>query len=185
MKRGELVGIYPEGTISRSFEIEEFKSGAARMALAADVPIVPHVVWGAQRIWTKGLTRNLLRPAVPIIIAVGEPIPPTMPASELTATLRKRMHSMLVEVQDLYGHHPVGAPWVPHRLGGGAPTQEQARHMDAFDRRRRENASIPAPRRSRSTFLPRAKPDGQPLATRLRSRVSKMRPLRGELSSPG
>ena len=50
---GELVGVYPEATISRSFEIKEFKSGAARMAIEADVPIIPHIIWGAQRIWTK------------------------------------------------------------------------------------------------------------------------------------
>ena len=58
LKAGELVGVYPEATISRSFEIKEFKSGAARMAIAADVPIVPHIVWGAQRIWTKGHPRR-------------------------------------------------------------------------------------------------------------------------------
>jgi len=44
LKEGELVGVYPEATISRSFEMKEFKSGAARMAIAADVPIVPHIV---------------------------------------------------------------------------------------------------------------------------------------------
>ena len=58
LKEGELVGVYPEATISRSFEIKEFKSGAARMAIAADVPIIPHIVWGAQRIWTKGHPRE-------------------------------------------------------------------------------------------------------------------------------
>ncbi len=74
LKDGELVGVYPEATISRSFEIKEFKSGAARMAIAADVPIVPHIVWGAQRIWTKGHPRKMWRPKVPISVAVGEPI---------------------------------------------------------------------------------------------------------------
>ena len=54
LRRGEVVGIYPEATISRSFEIKAFKSGAARMALEADVPIIPAIVWGAQRIATKG-----------------------------------------------------------------------------------------------------------------------------------
>lgn len=44
LKAGELVGVYPEATISRSFELKEFKSGAARMAIAADVPIIPHIV---------------------------------------------------------------------------------------------------------------------------------------------
>src|SRR6201992_4366642 len=49
LKDGELVGVYPEATISRSFEIKEFKSGAARMAVEAGVPIVPHVVWAGPR----------------------------------------------------------------------------------------------------------------------------------------
>ena len=95
LKEGELVGVYPEATISRSFEIKEFKSGAARMAIDADVPIVPHIVWGAQRIWTKGHPKNMWRPKVPISVAVGEPIPPTLPATELTALLHSRMQHLL------------------------------------------------------------------------------------------
>ncbi|WP_422743915.1 lysophospholipid acyltransferase family protein [Mycobacterium sp. WMMD1722] len=127
---GELVGVYPEATISRSFEIKEFKSGAARMAIAAGVPIVPHIVWGAQRIWTKGHPKKLLRPKVPISVAVGEPIAPTLPAPELTALLHHRMQHLLERVQDAYGPHPPGEFWVPHRLGGGAPTLAEANRMD-------------------------------------------------------
>jgi 1-acyl-sn-glycerol-3-phosphate acyltransferase len=133
LKAGELVGVYPEATISRSFEIKAFKSGAARMAIAADVPIVPHVIWGAQRIWTKGHPKNLRRPKVPIAIAVGEPIMPTLPATELTALLHSRMQHLLEEVQDVYGPHPAGAFWVPHRLGGGAPSLAEANQMDLDD----------------------------------------------------
>lgn len=103
LKDGELVGVYPEATISRSFELKEFKSGAARMAIAADVPIVPHIVWGAQRIWTKDHPKKMWRPKVPISIAVGEPIQPTLPPTELTALLRSRMHHLLEQVQDAYG----------------------------------------------------------------------------------
>jgi 1-acyl-sn-glycerol-3-phosphate acyltransferase len=95
LKAGELVGVYPEATISRSFEIKEFKTGAARMALVAGVPIVPHIVWGAQRIWTKGHPRKMWRPKVPISVAVGEPIPPTLPAPELTRLLRSRTPHLL------------------------------------------------------------------------------------------
>ncbi len=131
LKDGELVGVYPEATISRSFEIKEFKSGAARMAQAAGVPIVPHIVWGAQRIWTKGHPRKMWRPKVPISVAVGEPIPPTLPAAELTRLLHSRMQHLLQEVQDAYGPHPAGEFWVPHRLGGGAPTLAEAARMDA------------------------------------------------------
>lgn len=131
LKEGEWVGVYPEATISRSFEIKAFKSGAARMAIAAEVPIVPHVVWGAQRIWTKGHPKKMWRPKVPISVAVGEPIEPTLPATELTALLHSRMQHLLERVQDAYGPHPPGEFWVPHRLGGGAPTLAEADRMDA------------------------------------------------------
>ncbi|MCG5432986.1 1-acyl-sn-glycerol-3-phosphate acyltransferase [Mycobacterium sp. MYCO198283] len=130
LRAGELVGVYPEATISRSFEIKEFKSGAARMAIAAGVPIIPHIVWGAQRIWTKDHPKKLWRPKVPISVAVGEPIEPTLPAPELTTLLRTRMQQLLAEVQERYPHPP-GEYWVPHRLGGGAPTLAEASRMDA------------------------------------------------------
>ncbi len=130
LREGEFVGVYPEATISRSFEIKEFKSGAARMAIAAGVPIVPHIVWGAQRIWTKGHPKKLWRPKVPISITVGKPIEPTLPTAELTALLHSRMQHLLKQVQDHYGPHPPGEFWVPQRLGGGAPTIAEANRMD-------------------------------------------------------
>jgi 1-acyl-sn-glycerol-3-phosphate acyltransferase len=141
LKSGELVGVYPEATISRSFELKEFKSGAARMAIAADVPIIPHIVWGAQRIWTKDHPKKLVRPKVPIVVAVGEPIAPTLPAPELTALLHSRMQHLLERVQAAYPH-PAGKFWVPHRLGGGAPTPAQAARMDV------EEAAAKAARRA-------------------------------------
>src|SRR6478735_10559780 len=35
LRDGEIVGVFPEATISRSFELKEFKNGAARMAAEA------------------------------------------------------------------------------------------------------------------------------------------------------
>ena len=85
LRAGEIVGVYPEATISRSFELKEFKTGAARMALEADVPIIPLIVWGAQRMWTKDHPKNLGRKKIPVTVAVGPPIerrprPSTEPA---------------------------------------------------------------------------------------------------------
>ncbi|BCO33742.1 1-acyl-sn-glycerol-3-phosphate acyltransferase [Mycobacterium heckeshornense] len=140
LKAGELVGVYPEATISRSFEIKELKSGAARMAIAGDVPIIPHIVWGAQRIWTKDHPKKLFRPKVPIAVAVGEPIQPTLPAAELTALLHSRMQHLLERVQESYGPHPAGEFWVPHRLGGGAPSLAEATRLDAEEASRRAAA---------------------------------------------
>lgn len=93
LKAGELVGVYPEATISRSFEIKEFKTGAARMAIEAGVPIVPHIVWGAQRIWTKDRPKKLFRPKVPVTIVVGERIEPTLPTAELNGQGKQPLDS--------------------------------------------------------------------------------------------
>jgi 1-acyl-sn-glycerol-3-phosphate acyltransferase len=126
LKHGEIVGIYPEATISRSFELKAFKSGAARMALEADVPIIPAIVWGAQRIATKGRPRHLGRTKTPVTVAVGEPIRAEGTPDELTRRLREAMQALLLDVQDAYGSHPAGADWVPARLGGSAPTPAEA-----------------------------------------------------------
>ena len=71
LKDGEVVGVFPEATISRSFTLKDIKSGATRMAAAAGVPIVPMALWGSQRLWTKGRPRPLTRRHTPISIAVG------------------------------------------------------------------------------------------------------------------
>ena len=60
LRAGEFIGIFPEGTISVSFEIKEIKSGAVRLAMGAGVPIIPVIVWGSQRVWTKGAHRRRL-----------------------------------------------------------------------------------------------------------------------------
>jgi 1-acyl-sn-glycerol-3-phosphate acyltransferase len=129
LREGEIVGVYPEATISRSFELKEFKSGAARMALDAHVPIVPLIVWGAHRIWTKDHPKNLGRNHIPVTVALGEAIAPTGQVDELMAELRTRMQAILHRVQSAYPH-PEGAYWVPRRLGGSAPTLDEARRLD-------------------------------------------------------
>lgn len=135
LRRGEVVGIYPEATISRSFELKTFKSGAARMALEADVPIIPAIVWGAQRIATKGRPKHLGRTKTPVTVTVGEPIPATGTPDQLTVRLKSGMHALLLDVQDAYGPHAAGEDWVPARLGGSAPTLEAADEMDRRDGR--------------------------------------------------
>ncbi|MEU1547346.1 lysophospholipid acyltransferase family protein [Nocardia sp. NPDC005745] len=139
LRDGELVVVYPEATISRSFELKEFKSGAARMALEADVPIVPLIIWGAHRIWTKDIPRQLGRHNFPINISVGAAIPPDPPAEKLTATLRARMNELLESAQRDY---PMveGARWVPARLGGTAPTLAEAAVLEREEMERRRRA---------------------------------------------
>jgi 1-acyl-sn-glycerol-3-phosphate acyltransferase len=132
LREGELVGVYPEATISRSFELKEFKSGAARMALEADVPIVPVIVWGAQRIWTKDHPRNVGRAKIPITVQVGAPLPARENVAQTDAALRDSMTALLHLAQQHYPNEP-GAYWVPRRLGGTAPTMAEAARMEASE----------------------------------------------------
>ena len=125
LREGEIVGVYPEATISRSFELKEFKSGAIRMAQNAQVPIVPLVVWGAQRVWTKDHPKNLGRRKLPITVAVGPQFEPSESVPVAMEQLRETMTALLHQVQENYPH-PAGEYWVPHRLGGSAPTLDEA-----------------------------------------------------------
>lgn len=132
LQAGELVGVYPEATISRSFELKEFKTGAARMAIEAKVPIVPMIVWGAHRIWTKDHPKSLGRNKIPITVSVGAPMAATGTVTSMMGELRTEMNALLYRAQDDY-EHPEGAHWVPRRLGGSAPTPEVARALEAAE----------------------------------------------------
>jgi 1-acyl-sn-glycerol-3-phosphate acyltransferase len=136
LKEGEIVGVFPEATISRSFELKEFKSGALRMAAAAGVPILPTVIWGSQRVWTKDHPKRLGRSNVPIIISVGEPVTVTRKedADAAADTLRERMTELLHAAQDRYPRLTGDdLKFLPARLGGTAPTPERAAELDAAE----------------------------------------------------
>ena len=136
LKNGEVVGVFPEATISRSFTIKEMKSGAARMAAATGTPVVPMAVWGTQRLWTKGRPRTMTRRHTPISIVIGEPLHPTPAdrAEDVMTELRVRMTALLDRAQRDYPDTPAGpddAWWLPAHLGGTAPTPAEAADLDA------------------------------------------------------
>ena len=133
LKEGEIVGVFPEATISRSFELKGFKSGAVRMAQAAGVPVLPMVIWGSQRVWTKGYPKRLGRTNVPITLSVGEPILAgrQAQADEINAQIRARMTDLLHAAQEAYPAVSTDElKYLPARLGGCAPTLGQATVMD-------------------------------------------------------
>ena len=140
LKAGEIVGVFPEATISRAFELKDFKSGAIRMAQAADVPLIPMAIWGSQRVWTKDHPKRLGRTNIPITLSVGEPLRVTRKdnADEANLELRGRISALLHAAQDSYPRLSGDElRFVPVRLGGTAPTPEQALAMDEADAVRR------------------------------------------------
>jgi 1-acyl-sn-glycerol-3-phosphate acyltransferase len=150
LKQGEVVGVFPEATISRSFTVKEIKSGAVRLAMATGTPLIPVALWGGQRIFSKGLPRDFRTRGRALTIAVGEPMHPTRAddADLLTVELRERMQELLDHAQKTHPDQPEpgqDAPWHPRHLGGSAPTPDEARELD-----RAEQAARAAKRRRKS-----------------------------------
>jgi 1-acyl-sn-glycerol-3-phosphate acyltransferase len=139
LRQGEVVGIFPEATISRSFEVKQIKTGAARIAAEANVPLLPVTVWGTQRIMTKDHPRDLSRGKT-ISIAVGQPVPTGGGPEADTAALRSAMRRLLDATVRGYpeDEQPPGSWWLPASYGGSAPTPDAAARLDAEERTRRD-----------------------------------------------
>lgn len=139
LKDGEIVGVFPEATMSRSFELREFKPGAVKMAQVAGVPILPTTIWGGHRVWTKDLPKNRGFGRIPVFITVGEPIVVERREDVAAATERvKAAMQAQLDVQQA-AYPPLTGDdrrWLPARLGGTAPTLEEAEAQDLADMRR-------------------------------------------------
>lgn len=139
---GELVGIFPEATISRSFTLKSFKLGAATLGVRERVPLVPLVLWGAQRTFTVDRHYSVRRGKT-IMVLIGEPIvtAPGDDPCDVDAELRRRMDELLAQAWRDYPDRPrddADRWWIPRSQGGTAPTPEQAavREAEAAARRR-------------------------------------------------
>lgn len=74
---GRGVIVYPEGTLTRDPELWPMrgKSGAVRLAMAGDIPLIPMAQWGTQKImgrYQKGL--KLWPPRKQVDLIFGDPV---------------------------------------------------------------------------------------------------------------
>ena len=137
LRDGELVGIFPEATISRAMEIKDLKTGAARIAARTGAPLIPMVLWGTQRLMTKDHPRDFSR-GTAISIRVGAPLAVTGadPVGE-TAALKAALQGLLDDAITSYPLPAEGAWWAPASYRGTAPTLAEAADLDAAERRQR------------------------------------------------
>jgi len=73
LKEGKLLGIYPEGTRSPDGRLYKGKTGMARMALEARVPVIPVAMLGTREINKIGSVRWRLKPGV-VVVRIGKPL---------------------------------------------------------------------------------------------------------------
>ncbi len=131
LRRGELVGIFPEAGVSRSYTVRALMPGAVALARDTGAPLVPVVLWGGQRLWTAK-TRPTWRRGVPVTIAVGPRLHVADHADDVTTATELLGHTLqhlLDGVQTQPRHAPApGTPpaWHPVHLGGAALSVEEA-----------------------------------------------------------
>ena len=109
---GEVVVIYPEGTVTRRSDglPMEGKTGTVRLSLASGVPITPMASWGSAAVWQKS-GKGSIKPRRPIWVRVGDPIDLSARRGELgdrdavremTATVIEALTALAVDLRDRY-----------------------------------------------------------------------------------
>jgi 1-acyl-sn-glycerol-3-phosphate acyltransferase len=110
--RGELFGIYPEGTRSRDGKLHKGRTGAARLALKSGCPIYPVGIVGTDEIQPPGARLPKLKRSCSI--EIGRPITPERYASRGADHLawRSMMDEVMFEIREMTGqeyvHHYAG-----------------------------------------------------------------------------
>ncbi|MEX0984359.1 MAG: lysophospholipid acyltransferase family protein [Actinomycetota bacterium] len=110
---GEVVVIYPEGTVTTREDglPMQGKTGTVRIALAAGVPVIPMASWGSAPVWQKSGPGSL-RPRRPVWVKVGDPIDLLAQGDRLEdfasvrAMTAEVMDALTSLVTDLRGRYP-------------------------------------------------------------------------------
>ena len=120
-KAGACVIFYPEATVTRDPDLWPMsaKTGVARLALAASIPVIPVAHWGAQellpygkflpRIWPRKTVRIAAGPAVDLSEFAGQPLTNQI----LRAATEKIMSEVTGLLGQLRGEIPPATPYHP------------------------------------------------------------------------
>ena len=102
LKNGELIGLFPEGRITHSGEINHFRYGVGRIVSETPVPVIPMALrglWGSffSRRYGPAMSKpSLLRPCAKIELVVGEPVPPQRASPEYLQEIVTELRGGLV-----------------------------------------------------------------------------------------
>ncbi|CAB4602798.1 unannotated protein [freshwater metagenome] len=76
LESGHLLGVYPEGTLTRDLDHWPMvaKTGLARLALSTNTPVIPIAQWGSQVLMPTYSKKLKLFPRTKITIVAGKPV---------------------------------------------------------------------------------------------------------------
>ena len=101
LERGEVIGVFPEGTRSLDGQLHRGHVGAAHLALTTGAPIVPVGIVGTDQVLPTGA--RLVRPFQQVTIALGEPITTDGPTRSTNRARRALTDRFMAEVARLCG----------------------------------------------------------------------------------
>ncbi len=103
LESGQLFGIYPEGTRSRNGDLHRGHTGPARLALRANVPIIPIGISGAREVMPPDARFPKLR--MPVTIKFGRPISVAryLDRAGDHLVLRQIIDEVMYEIRELSG----------------------------------------------------------------------------------
>ncbi len=107
LQRGELFGIYPEGTRSRDGRLHKGHTGAARLAIENDCPVVPVGLVGTDTIQPAGAA--VPRPFLTATVCFGRPIDVSRyrDRADDRLVLRQVIDEVMYEIRELTGQEYV------------------------------------------------------------------------------
>jgi acyl-[acyl-carrier-protein]-phospholipid O-acyltransferase/long-chain-fatty-acid--[acyl-carrier-protein] ligase len=115
LKAGEVVCLFPEGTISRTGQLSEFKRGyekAVKDTGAVIVPFYLHGLWGSRFSRAGGFLRESRQSGFKrdIVVSFGKALPTTIPAHEL----KQKVFDLSFASWDAYSHllDPIPVNWL-------------------------------------------------------------------------
>jgi 1-acyl-sn-glycerol-3-phosphate acyltransferase len=118
---GKVVVIYPEGSLTRDPDMWPMrgKTGAARMALEHDLPVIPMAHWGTQQVMARYAKKISFFPRKTILVKVGDPVDlsafrgRSLDQATLTEATDVIMNAITALLADLRGEKAPETRWDP------------------------------------------------------------------------
>jgi 1-acyl-sn-glycerol-3-phosphate acyltransferase len=114
VRAGDCVIVYPEGTTSKEPGLWPMrgKTGAARLWLATEAPVVPVCMWGPERLFDPRTRRLRPVPGTPVTVVTGPPIDLSKwaGATATTATLQEITDHIMLVLRDMLREIRGGTP---------------------------------------------------------------------------
>ena len=125
VEKGRMVVVYPEGSLTRDPDLWPMrgKTGAVRIALERDIPIIPAAHWGTQELMPRYGKKIHPFPRKTIDVIIGEPLDLSayrgkpLTQSNLLEATGELMDAVAELLAELRGEPAPAARWDPTQHG--------------------------------------------------------------------